>query len=326
MTYILMDTQNLYIRSGFAVRSNDIEMKIAMAFNIMFLSIAKMWRNFDGTHVVFCFDNQSWRYGVYPPYKAHRRQARANMDVGDREDNERFLGGLDEFRAYLEKSTNVTVLNKPGCEADDFIARWIQNHPKDKHIIISSDSDFYQLLNDQVTQYNGISKHHITIDGVFDEKGNAIIDKKTKLPKVIDPAWILFEKCVRGDSSDNIFSSCPGVRTKGSTKRPGLIEAYNDRNSKGYIWNNFFLQRWPDHNGIEHIVLDDYNRNRDLIDLTRQPEHIKKLLDDTIIEEVQRDPVSQIGFQFLRFCGKYDLQRISNGAEEHISYLKEGYQ
>ena len=27
-------------------------------------------------------------------------------------------------------------------EADDFIARWIQNHPDAEHVIVSSDSDF----------------------------------------------------------------------------------------------------------------------------------------------------------------------------------------
>ena len=36
-------------------------------------------------------------------------------------------------------------------EADDLIALWIQAHPNDKHVIISSDSDFYQLINSSLS-------------------------------------------------------------------------------------------------------------------------------------------------------------------------------
>ncbi len=63
--------------------------------------------------------------------------------------------------------------------------------------------------------------------GFFDDKNNEIIDKKTKLPKSApDPEWLLFEKCMRGDSSDNVFSAFPKVRT---TK---LKDAFQDRKVK----------------------------------------------------------------------------------------------
>ena len=40
----------------------------------------------------------------------------------------------------------------------------------------------------------------------FNDKGKPVIDKKTKEPKTIeDPEWLLFEKCIRGDTSDNIL-------------------------------------------------------------------------------------------------------------------------
>jgi len=35
------------------------------------------------------------------------------------------------------------------------------------------------------------------------------------------------------------------------------------------------LQRWIDHNEVEHRVLDDYERNCILVDLTMQPDDIK---------------------------------------------------
>ena len=99
-----------------------------------------------------------------------------------------------------------------------------------------------------------------------------------------DPEWLLFEKCMRGDSSDNVFSAYPGVRKKGTKNKVGLLEAFEDRKSKGYAWNNMMLQRWTDHNGAEHRVLDDYNRNKELIDLTAMPDEIKDRVDLAIID------------------------------------------
>ena len=43
---------------------------------------------------------------------------------------------------------------------------------------------------------------------------------------------MLFEKCMRGDTSDNVFSAYPGVRTKGTKNKVGLIEAYEDKGLK----------------------------------------------------------------------------------------------
>ena len=66
---------------------------------------------------------------------------------------------------------------------------------------------------------------------------------------------------MRGDTSDNVFSAYPSVRKKGTRNKVGLLEAFADKNTKGYNWNNPMLQRWVDLNGKEHHVLDDYNRN-----------------------------------------------------------------
>ena len=40
--------------------------------------------------------------------------------------------------------------------------------------------------------------------------------------KAIDPEFVLFEKCVRGDSPDNIFSAYPGARLKGTKNKTGI--------------------------------------------------------------------------------------------------------
>lgn len=326
MTYILVDTANMFFRARHVVRGSDIETKIGMAYHIMFSAINKAYKDFDGSHVVFCLEGRSWRKDAYEPYKANRAVARAALTESEQEEDQAFWAAFDEFKTFIDEKTNCTVLQHPNCEADDFIARWIQNHPQDKHVIISSDSDFYQLISETVTQYNGIANNHITLDGVFDDKGKPVKDKKTGEQKFIeDPEYLLFEKCVRGDTSDNIFSAYPGVRKKGTKNKVGMLEAFADRNNKGFDWNNFMLQRWTDHEGVEHRVLDDYQRNRTLIDLTAQPDNIKQVLDAAIVEQVNKQPTGQVGIKFMKFCGKYNLQKISDNATDHASYLNAGY-
>jgi hypothetical protein len=180
---------------------------------------------------------------------------------------------------------------------------------------------------DFVKQYNGVQECTITHEGYFDDKGKTIIDKKTQLPKVApNPEWLLFEKCMRGDTSDNVFSAYPGVRTKGTSKKVGLTEAFEDRGSKGYAWNNLMLQRWTDHEGAEHRVLEDYERNRRLIDLSHQPEDIKQLIQQTInsATALNKD-VSQVGIRLMKFCGLYDLKKISEQAASYAEPLNAKY-
>jgi len=133
-------------------------------------------------------------------------------------------------------------------------------------------------------------------------------------------------KCMRGDSSDNVFSAYPGVREKGTKNKVGLTEAYADRNKQGFHWNNMMLQRWVDHNEVEHRVKDDYERNRVLIDLTAQPQEIKDLVDARIKEGVRTTTIPQVGIHFMKFCGKYELTKISEQAETYAKWLNSPYQ
>jgi hypothetical protein len=130
---------------------------------------------------------------------------------------------------------------------------------------------------------------------------------------------------MRGDPPDHIFSAYPGVRTKGSKNKVGLNEAFADMGKKGYSWNNMMLQRWTDPDGNEHRVLDDYERNVKLVDLTAQPDEIKESIDACIRQTVNVNVPSQIGTYFLKFCGKYDLAKISEQAGSYADWMKKEY-
>jgi len=135
----------------------------------------------------------------------------------------------------------------------------------------------------------------------------------------------LFEKCMRGDTSDNVFSAYPGVRKKGTKNKVGLLEAFADKDTKGYNWNNMMLQRWTDHEGVEHRVLDDYNRNVVLCDLTAQPAEIREIINSTIKENATPKTVQQVGMRLMKFCAKWDMQRIADQAQAYATPLQARY-
>jgi hypothetical protein len=131
---------------------------------------------------------------------------------------------------------------------------------------------------------------------------------------------------MRGDTSDNIFSAYPGVREKGTKNKVGLREAFADRDSKGWAWNNLMLQRWVDHEGAEHRVLDDYVRNVKLCDLTAQPEEIRQLINETIETATKAEKnVPQVGIRLMKFCAEYDLQKVSEQVQSYAEPLNARY-
>jgi hypothetical protein len=85
------------------------------------------------------------------------------------------------------------------------------------------------------------------------------------------------------------------------------------------------LQRWSDHDGVEHRVKDDYERNRTLIDLNAQPDDIKAKVDEAIRNSVRTATTPQVGVHFMKFCGKYELTKISEQAEAYAKWLNSPY-
>lgn len=320
MTYILVDTANTFFRARHVI-NGSADIKLGMAFHITLNSIKKAWQDFNGSHVVFCLEGRSWRKDYYAPYKRNRSDARAAHTEKEAEEEKVFWEAFDTFKDFIAEKTNCTVLQHKQLEADDLIAGWIQTHPNDNHVIISTDSDFVQLIAPNVRQYNGVMETTTTYEGIIDKKGKRVIDKKTNEAKAVpNPEWLLFEKCMRGDPTDNVFSAYPKVR------KNKLEEAFNDRASKGFAWNNMMLQRWVDHNGAEHRVLEDYERNRKLIDLAAQPQDIRDVITETINTNAVPKTIDQVGIRLLKFCNLYDLKKITDSIQQYAEPFQAKYQ
>lgn len=327
MKYALIDTANTFFRARhIASRNSDTWEKIGMALHLTLASVNQVVRTHKIDHVVFMLEGRSWRKDYYKPYKANRKLDESAMTEAEIEENKMFWETYEMFTTFLREKTNVSVLREPNAEADDLIARFITLHPNDTHYIISSDTDYIQLISENVFQYNGVSNEFITLEGYFKDNGKPVIDKKTKEHKLLeDPEYLLFKKCMRGDSTDNVFSAYPGVREKGSKNKVGLLEAFADRNKQGFHWNNMMLQRWLDHNGEEQRVRDCYDRNRTLIDLNAQPQEVKDKVDFAIRNGVRIATTPQVGIHFMKFCGKYELNKISDQAETYSKWLNSPY-
>jgi 5'-3' exonuclease len=324
--YLLVDSLNTFFRARYiGSKKMGLWDKIGLSIHINLSIVNKSWHKEGADHVVFFTEGRSWRKDVYAPYKKNRETTGVTTEQEDEETRE-FFNAYNDMIRFLDQETNVSVLHNPKVEADDLIARWIHLHPNDEHVIISTDSDFKQLLAKNVHLYNGLDNRLYTLDGVFTDNGNHVKDKHGVALPPIDPKWELFEKCMRGDTSDNIFSAYPGVRAKGTRNKVGLTEAFNDMHSKGYAWNNLMLQRWIDHGGGEHKVIDDYNRNVMLVDLKAQPQDIKDSLDETIaLATMQAKDRPHVGRFFLRFCGKYDLKQTAQFSTAYTGWLNAGY-
>jgi len=325
-TYILLDTANVFFRARHAIRGS-LEDKIGMSIHTVLSSVRKSWREFKGDHVVFFLEGRSWRKDFYAPYKRQRAEGRAAASASEQEEERVFWETFDQFKDFIANKTNCTVLQNPRLEADDLIAGFIKSHPNDNHVIISTDGDFAQLIAPNVRQYNGVMEITTTHEGYFDAKGHRVKDKKTNEVKAPpDPQWLLFEKCMRGDTSDNVFSAYPGVREKGTKNKVGLREAFADRDAKGYSWNNMMLQRWSDHEGVEHRVLDDYLRNVQLCDLSAQPEEIKQIISKTINDAIDLEKnIPQVGIRLMKYCAEYDLQKINEQITSYVEPLNARY-
>lgn len=340
-TFILTDGHNLFHRQASMTNpALGIDSMIGMALHMILYSMRKEYKKWNGTHTVFFTEGRSWRKDVYPPYKAHRKLAYAKQTEREQEDHRLLLEAFDDLVSYIDEKTNITVLNNPNAEADDMIALFIEAHPDDFHVLVSSDSDFFQLLKfPNLTIYDPIKDIMIKQDGIFNDNGARLAftletSAKIKVGKkdpdfVCDPDWYnyaLFLKCIRGDKSDNIFSAYPGVREKGSKTTVGIREAYLDTN-KGFAWNNFMLQKWTDHEAQVQRVKEQYELNKLLIDLSQIPDNIKISGYQTIIDAAEQKnvPAADIGHGFMRFCTKWDLRRISSKPEDFMPMLKAKY-
>lgn len=322
---------NPYDPWGEDIPDEKDDVRVGLILNSVFSGVMAAYSKFGADHVVAAFDLRSWRRDFYEDYKANRRDK--VKTPAEEADHEMINEVIDSVRDFLRDFTNVTVLEAAGAEADDLIARWVQIHFEDEfqHVIVSADGDFKQLVRDNVELYNPMANTLYTLDGVFHQDGRkkkkteetverygqvwkVKTDKKGD-PETFDPEWELFEKCIRGDTSDNIRSAWPRVTTAKMKKAfYGSVEEYN----------NFINSTWGK-GDRKNSVRELFDRNKTLIDLTGQPEEVLELLDEAIADALEQEPAKMVGAYFASFCSKYRLVKLAKQAERYTEMLSRRY-
>ena len=158
-----------------------------------------------GTHGLFaecvvCFDGaQAWtdRVAIDAGYKANRSYT--DVDLA-------FMEWLPEIRAALD-CCGVANIELPTHEADDLIATLAKQAEGRRVRILSTDRDYYQLIDDATVVVNTRTRP-------------AVVDAATVTERfgVTPQQWCDF-RAITGDPSDGI----PGLRGAGPSKAAALL-------------------------------------------------------------------------------------------------------
>ena len=119
-------------------------------------SIRRVNREFGAKYgrIVICTDNQNyWRKTFFRNYKANRKKTRDASEI----DWKVVFETLHQLRDELRETFPYKVMNVPFAEADDVIAVLTRTFKSQEPIlIVSSDKDFIQLLDENVAIYRPI--------------------------------------------------------------------------------------------------------------------------------------------------------------------------
>jgi DNA polymerase-1 len=164
--------------------------------------LLKLLANLEVSHIAVVFDSGSktFRNDIFPDYKAHRPPCPEEL--------------IPQFAIIRQaaEAMNLLVLEKVGFEADDLIATVAKQASKDDFevIIVSSDKDLMQLVDDKIKMYDAL-------------KNKIISQKEVEEKFFVKPNQVLDVLSLMGDASDNV----PGVKGIGPKTAAELINQYH---------------------------------------------------------------------------------------------------
>lgn len=174
--------------------------------NMLYKLLDDTLQSAKATHFAVIFDTagKTFRSDIYAEYKANRPPAPEDLVP-------QFPLFRDAVRAF-----GLPCLEMPGYEADDLIATYAEQARNQGHkvIIVSSDKDLMQLVDDNITMLDPMKNRPI---------GIAEVQEKF----FVHPDKVIDIQALAGDSTDNV----PGVPGIGVKTAAQLIEEYGDLDS-----------------------------------------------------------------------------------------------
>ncbi len=292
-------------RSSLAGMDDDDDENVAteqhssVAIQAALNSMQTYFQKFKPRRVIACFDRPgNWRKQYMSSelsiakreYKGNRRQ---NFSPAQQANYHKLLEHMAEFEKLLENETGIITLAAKLLESDDCIAGFVQRFPTERNVIASNDSDMSQLITETTSVCNLSSGELVVCE---------------------DPAFFLFEKTFRGDTADNIMNIYPGIRTE------KLRQAQTD----AYLLANILAEKHTTPDGVSVTVGDLWEENKLLIDLSKQPEFIRDLINSTV--DVGMSKTKRFDYwKFAAFCKKHKLNAVMDRLPTLKPLLSGGY-
>jgi len=218
---LIVDGHNTFVRSFCADPSTNENGVHVGGITGFLKSIGFAIKTLNPTRIIVVFDGKGGsqkRRKLYPEYKAKRHvnvRYNRNINISSQEDEsasmQMQIGRLLQYLSCLP----VTIISIDNIEADDTIA-YITRNPIDNednfYYIMSSDKDFYQLVNEKVNVWSPTKKKLYDSVAILEEYG--ITSNNFVMYRIMD-----------GDVSDNI-DGVKGMGLKTIIKRlPMLAES-----------------------------------------------------------------------------------------------------
>ena len=214
---LIIDGTNIFYRA-YVVNPSLSNSGLPVGGLVGFLkSLQKLIREMKPTKVFVCWDGaggSSRRRSVVSSYKEGRKAIRLNRSTGVslslEEENQSKLRQIMRLFEYLDNLPLIQLMHD-GVEADDMISILCQELRGEQKIIVSSDKDFYQLLDDETIIYR-------PVQAVFKTKKDIVEEFQ------IHPNNFALARAVSGDKGDNL-QGVKGAGLKTLAKRfPFLVE------------------------------------------------------------------------------------------------------
>tara|TARA_R110000744_G_scaffold133682_4_gene242209 strand:- start:3674 stop:4726 length:1053 start_codon:yes stop_codon:yes gene_type:complete len=200
---MVFDGLNTFIRSFGATPAYNEDGDHIGGITGFLYSVGKTVRDFNPSRCVIAFDGRNGntkRKKIYKDYKANRANKTKlrrfdHHDSSIENEQQSMKHQFSRLISYLDYLP-VTFLSMDGIEADDTIAYIAQMYTETckKITIVSTDRDFYQLVDDRIQIWSPIKKKMYDTQAVIDEFG-------------VHPNNMVLYRSFTGDKSDNI----PGV-------------------------------------------------------------------------------------------------------------------
>lgn len=294
--YLLVDMSNILYRAFFANIKSDNDIVIPLCHHSALMSLRALNNKFKCDEIVAIFDSYSWRKEYTKnkslSHKKYKGTRRSNLTPSEMANFEIFDEHIILFYEFLKESSSLIVAKEQMLECDDIVEAFISEHPNDMHTIISSDKDFMQLLG----------RDNVELVDPTDFKKRTLIDFD------FDAKYFMFQKCFRGDTSDNVINSCPRLRTDKIKK--AYTDAYTLIN---ILENEFDVEYFDEHGALQskhYKTKQLFLENQMLMDLTKQPEEYRKLAKEAVHSAIKNRGNFNL-IKFIKFCGEHKLERIS---------------